>query len=595
MSAGGDHSILSPRLIDSMRYGGYSNPATALAELVDNSVEAGATRVEILCRDRVVQSTSNVVERIGEIAVVDNGSGMSHGELWNSLRLGAGTRTARRGIGRFGMGLPYASISQCRRVDVYTWQAGGGPVITTRLDLDEIASRNASEIPMPAEARVPDAWADASAILPSDAGTVVVWSSLDRCMWKKSATIMKNSESIVGRTYRRFLDSGRLGIRMASVDAAGGAKDERNVLPNDPLYRMVPSSTPAPWDGKPMFHPDGERPEVVFDVPGSDGGVHQAVVRFAFADKGARADANGQPAGSLPHGRHASRNAGVSVVRADREIDLDQNLLLNYDPRERWWGAEIEFPPALDEFFGVTNNKQHATNFSTMAKIIGARHAEDSDADMPYDEVDDKIMSDIVKTLVKRIRRMREQIKRQEKNTRKKDVMRYPVDAASKRREEAGHESLTGSDRRTLRDAERSGALRRTLSDMLSGEELDAKVKDVIERQLQVDFERATLSGSQLFDLSLEGGVEVIKINMNHNAYKNFMALLDDFDEDIECSDAIRRLKSAQIGLLLLLGSWARYEDEEPNDQKRKELANIRFRWGEILDDYLRRPGAGGP
>lgn len=592
MIASGDHSIFSSRLIDSMRYGGYSNTATALAELIDNSFEAGATRVEVLCKDRIVQAESNIVEQIGEIAVVDNGSGMPVDELWDSLRLGVGTRAARRGIGRFGMGLPYASISQCSRVDVYSWQEAGN-VMATRLDLDEIKRHSMREIPMPIKSAIPDSWIDASRILPTGTGTVVIWSNLDRCVWKKSSTVIDNSERIVGRTYRRFLSTGRLSIRMASIGPGLDIKKEFDVLPNDPLYLTAPSSTPPPWDTKPMFNLDGEKPEVVFSVPGSDGLEHPVKLRFAFARKEAREEEKGgQLAGAQPHGKHASRNLGVSVVRADREITLDQNLLQTYDPLERWWGAEIEFPPALDEFFGVTNNKQSATSFSTMTKIMGARSKKDSEDDLLYDESGGN-MKDIVKELQIRIRYMRNQIKHREAGKKSNSGTRYPVDAAARRREESGHTSHTGEDRQNMPDEERSDALRRSLSSQLAGEELDTKVKELIENDLRVDFTKAALNGSQLFDLSLEGGVEVIRLNTNHNAYENFITLLDDFDDSIGCEDAIRRLKKAQIGLLLLLGSWARYEDEEANDQKRKEIANVRYRWGVILDEYLKREGGG--
>ena len=592
LSSSGDHSIFSARLIDSMRYGGYANAATALAELIDNSVEAGATNVEVLCKDRVVQGESNTVERIDEIAVVDNGFGMSMNELWDSLRLGVGTRASRRGIGRFGMGLPYASISQCSRVDVYSWQ-NTDTVLTTRLDLDEIKKHSIREIPMPTKSAIPGLWMDASNVLPTSSGTVVVWSNLDRCVWKKSSTVIRNSERIVGRTYRRFLDDGRISIRMASIGPGYDTKEEFDVLPNDPLYLMAPSSTPDPWSDKPMFKLDGEKPARVFNVEGNDGLKHQVRLRFAFASKEAREEKSGQFAGALPHGKHASRNLGVSVVRADREINLDQNLLQTYDPMERWWGAEIEFPPALDEFFGVTNNKQNATNFSTMTKIMGARSKKDSEDDMLYDDNEGGIMKEIVVELQQRIRYMRNQIKQREANKKSNDSTRHPVDEAAKRREESGHTSHTGEDRQNMPDIERTDALRQSLRGQLAGEELDTKVKDIIEGGLRVYFTKAALNGSQLFDLTLEGGVEVIRINTNHNAYDNFIALLDDFDDSLGCDDAIRRLKKAQIGLLLLVGSWARYEDEESNDQKRKDLANIRYKWGVLLDEYLKREDGG--
>ena len=90
--------------------------------------------------------------------------------------------------------------------------------------------------------------------------------------------------------------------------------------------------------------------------------------RFAFSI--AKEEARSSPnARSLPHGRHAGKNIGVSLVRAGRELDLDQSLAIQYDPRERWWGIELEFPPALNELFGVTNNKQKARNFSEVAQM----------------------------------------------------------------------------------------------------------------------------------------------------------------------------------------------------------------------------------
>ena len=93
---------------------------------------------------------------------------------------------------------------------------------------------------------------------------------------------------------------------------------------------------------------------------------HDVKIRFSFAKPEARATDN---AGSLPHGKHAGKNIGVSLVRADRELDMDQSLVVQYDPTERWWGVEVDFPPALDELFGVTNNKQQARNFIEAATL----------------------------------------------------------------------------------------------------------------------------------------------------------------------------------------------------------------------------------
>src|SRR3546814_17186215 len=79
--------------------------------------------------------------RMTEIAVIDNGEGMTSEVLTMALEFGNGMRLAdRSGIGRFGMGLPNASISQCRRLDVWTWQAGPDNAVHSYLDVDDIRS-----------------------------------------------------------------------------------------------------------------------------------------------------------------------------------------------------------------------------------------------------------------------------------------------------------------------------------------------------------------------------------------------------------------------------------------------------------------------
>src|SRR5690606_33259524 len=83
--------------------------------------------------------------------------------------------------------------------------------------------------------------------------------------------------------------------------------------------------------------------------------------------------------GDMPYGQHAKRNIGVSVMRAGRELMLDQGWCIGYDPRERRWGAEAEVPPALDELFGVTNNKQAATHFAELATVDWQQLAEEDE------------------------------------------------------------------------------------------------------------------------------------------------------------------------------------------------------------------------
>ena len=125
--------------VNAMRDNGYKNAAYAIAELFDNSIQAEAGSVELLCVEAEEQLRQRRVRRIRQIAVLDNGIGMDSDVLRQALQFGNGTRLDdRSGIGRFGMGLPSASISQCKKFEVWTWQSGPDDALYTYLDLREI-------------------------------------------------------------------------------------------------------------------------------------------------------------------------------------------------------------------------------------------------------------------------------------------------------------------------------------------------------------------------------------------------------------------------------------------------------------------------
>ncbi|ABK77272.1 DNA mismatch repair enzyme [Cenarchaeum symbiosum A] len=572
-----------------MRYGGYKNPAYAIAEIIDNSFEADADKIEIFCKDKIEDSLANMVERMHEIIVTDNGTGMTKEDLWESLRFGEGTRRARRGIGRFGMGLPYSSLSQCRRVDVYSWQKPG-EVLHTYLDLDEIQGKNMRDVPEPKRAKLPDILRDMSGAGSYKSGTVVVWSGLDRCSWKKSSTMIANSEKLIGRIYRRFLGSKKLDIRMISVNNSYEVSADRHLRPNDPLYQMKNSSAPPPWDREPMFQPDGEKPEEVIKVKDRDGKPQAVTLRFAFAKKEARKLSDtGDDAGRQPHGRHANFNLGVSIVREGREIGMDQNLVITYDPVERWWGAEIEFPPALDEFFGITNNKQDATTFTAMTKLYGVE-SHDNPAMESIIE-DDKDMAHIVKRLQARIRQMRKVITIQRKGTRSSDPKRHGPDPTDKfrGRTEGGNRGTTDEQITTQDEQTRKEHIQKELDGLVATDDMNGFINDIIENKIRVVFQNASYNNPLFFDISLEGGVAIIKMNTSHSAYNNLMSIVENIPDDIEHDEAVKRLRDMWSGLRLLIASWARLEDEESNDEKRKMMGIIRTNWGEMIEHFLKR------
>lgn len=103
----------APILVESTRSIGYSFEA-AVADIIDNSISAGATGVSI-----DFQSNDPAW-----LCIMDNGSGMTEEELINAMRYGSKSVLDERGkddLGRFGLGMKMASLSQCRKLTVFVY------------------------------------------------------------------------------------------------------------------------------------------------------------------------------------------------------------------------------------------------------------------------------------------------------------------------------------------------------------------------------------------------------------------------------------------------------------------------------------------
>ena len=150
------------RLSESLRDIGYDFPA-AVADVVD-SIMADASRVDI------------VIEFDGEdssVVIADDGRGMTTNGLIEALRYGSKRDYSPRDLGRYGLGLKTASLSQCRSVTVVTRRSGVANRVAVRtLDLDLIAEWDEWLVVEPA--RNPTV-AQARERLMDGSGTVVIW------------------------------------------------------------------------------------------------------------------------------------------------------------------------------------------------------------------------------------------------------------------------------------------------------------------------------------------------------------------------------------------------------------------------------------
>lgn len=590
-------SLIPPELaVQAMRDSGYKNAAYAIAELMDNSIQAGADSVELLCEESEVDVGQRTRRRIKRIAVLDNGSGMSPEVLRMALQFGNGTHIDdRSGIGRFGMGLPSASISQCKRVDVWTWTDGIPNAVHSYVDVDEVNEGKMVEVPAPQPSPVPSTWKEAGEVF-GESGTLVVWSSIDRCSWKTARAIIRNSEFIIGRMYRRFLDLKLVRIRMGSFleGRPQDATDEQAVA-NDPMYLMSPSSTPHPYDMKPMFRGWGETP---FEVPVTiafRGQDHVVKLRFAYASEEAR---EGHAPGDRPYGKHAAKNVGVSIMRADRELELEQGWVVAYDPRERWWGVEIDFMPGLDEVFGVTNNKQAARHLADVARLdIDALRGDRSVQELKEELLDDGDplgalleISDIIGSNLRQIRQLLHAQTRGTRGRRRHDPTSPEARAteATRERQDAGR--LGASDAEEGRpESERRTEIRDGLiGDGLSAGEADEITAAVVDFGLKYQFTETPMESAAFFSVRPRAGTLFVNINTKHPAHRHLLEVLEDVDESEEPDGLRTRLGNALDGLKLLLAAWARFEDETQEERQREQLQDVRNDWGRVARQFLR-------
>ena len=335
------------------RDSGYRNTASALAELIDNAIEAQATTIQVLTFEEQVLVQNRRVFQIKKVAVYDDGSGMGADTLAICLQFGNGTRLdSRKGIGRFGIGLPNSSVSQCRRVDIYSWQSKA-KCYHTYLDVDEVREGSQESVNVVVEKEIPKEFLDAIEGKLSRSGTLVVWSKCDRLDLTRSRTLYKRLNADLCRIYRHFLDDDDDYGKRINVQLITTGKDRKilELRANDPIYLMTPNNTPGKED---------EATNVLFDkvtvipVEYEKGKRSNVEIRFSMALPETQALGGGSPLG-----KHYRSNTGISFVRAGREIDF--GAFGYFDDREyrhRWWGCEVRFEPVLDELFGVTNNKQ---------------------------------------------------------------------------------------------------------------------------------------------------------------------------------------------------------------------------------------------
>lgn len=218
------------RIVESLRDTGYEFN-TALADIIDNSIAASASKVDVRV---ALDYGGNVL-----VAVIDDGCGMDKDGLVNAMRYGAKKRDSPASLGKFGLGLKTASTAFCRRLVVVSRASGDAPALRAVWDIDDLhkAGKWLLELSEPTS----DELALLDSVSPNASGTLVFWERVDRLLAEYKKKEGRPIKKVLGRiqselvdhiamVYQRYLDHADERARNVVITVNG-----ENVVPWDPF------------------------------------------------------------------------------------------------------------------------------------------------------------------------------------------------------------------------------------------------------------------------------------------------------------------------------------------------------------------------
>lgn len=369
----------SKQALESQRRNGYRNTAAAAREIVDNALEAGAKKIHVVFDRPTNRKAHQRQDAVSAIAFIDDGSGMIPKMARYALSWGGGTHFDDSDfIGKFGFGLPNASINQTRRVEVYTKTKGSSDITKAWLDATEVQNHGVQSIPEPVKSDLPEFVKRhlAKRGMSFEHGTVVVWIAPDRLTYRTGASLKEHLVDDFAVTYRYLLGDIELeveGVQVQPVDPLFLTPGARYYAPpeQDGAQLVDERSIPVAYfkdqdTGEPHLRKLEDKQELESESLLATGSIYYRIARFPVGFAAQRGEGDAKRRFDVRKSRR-----GMSFVRAGREIETvdafprsardtasglgDWPLLQSYAYH---WGIELRFSPSLDEVFGITNDKQ---------------------------------------------------------------------------------------------------------------------------------------------------------------------------------------------------------------------------------------------
>jgi len=285
--------------------------------------------------------------------------------------------------------------------------------------------------------------------------------------------------------------------------------------------------------------------------------------------------------GSTEWGKHAADNFGISIVRANRELELKEG---GFSPTKdflyegRFIGVEVSFPPALDIVFGVLNNKQSAVNFLNIQK---EEEAEDEGLSGTEYKVDLENSNDpkahlltIASKVTSIIEDLRKKLKELDFSNYKNEgniadtgsITEHKATEAQSSRNDL-HPTSTNTYQPTLSDIE--AVIEKGHGDI--NRDTIPSAEDLLRSGLRYKIEQIPFDSSAFFDATSQNGFTLVQINKNHAFYTKIIQEVDEKEQGM---------------LELSLAAWARMEDESSSNA-RAQYQTARRNWGDVLTFFL--------
>ena len=324
------------KLMASLRDIGYDLPS-AVADLVDNSIDAGAENVEVTFVDDGGRSW---------IRIADDGMGMSAAELDEAMRYGSQRSYSSSSLGHFGLGLKTGSLSQCRRLTVASRRRRNARIVARRWDLDIVAERDSWDLDSLPKAEMPPQLLEP---LEGRTGTVVLWEHLDRILAFRNPDGAATRRALgamaaevgdhLGMVFHRFI-TGEWADGEAFVNIAVNGTP---VTAWDPFSREEPGTTVLPKQTIELTREEGATARLTVRPY-----VLPAQTRFSCPE------AHQTAAGP----NRWNRQQGFYVYRRDRMIQSGGwNRVRTLDEHAKLARIAIDLPTGHEELFGINVSK----------------------------------------------------------------------------------------------------------------------------------------------------------------------------------------------------------------------------------------------